>query len=777
MTAKDEARARVAELIASFQALSSSQVRDTYQEANTRKDFVLPLMGALGWNTNSAEEVFEERRAGRGEVDYAFRLRGVSRFYLEAKPLRDELTSHPEWVKQAVSYAYNKSIPYVVLTNFKDLWVFNGDVRPQRFLTLPVGQYLDDFDLLWLMSKEATEQGLLEREAEKHGALPPRVAVERRLYENLAEWRGRLSRELHLYEPGLSLGLVDETVQRLFNRLIFIRSCEDRRIEEPVLQPLTRQLSNRTLRGSLWDSLKRVFADFDKGYDSELFMSHVLDQQAFFQDDTLAQVIDGLYGPPGGLVAYDFSVIGADVLGRVYEQYLGYVSQMVRQRHQELQSRLDLGMPQDQALAETLEVIQRPKRRKAQGIYYTPQWVVDYIVGQTVGRFVEENKNRSDAIHDMKILDMACGSGSFLIRAYDALLDHHSLGRPPDWVFSDERLSILRNSIYGVDLDPQAVEVARLNLLLRALRERQLLPELRDSIKRGNSLVSGGEDELRPHFGDEWRDKQPFNWEREFTDIMNAGGFDVVIGNPPYVRIQSLPRDEADYYRANYESAFGSFDLYVMFVEQGLRLLKPGGRLGFITSGKFLKAEYGKKLQQHILRQATVEQIMDLSAQQVFGDATTYPVMLVLRKGAEDRKLRYTFVPEDPTDPGPENRIGQAPSVDVEQAALTEGRWPPQPSRRVAAARSVSVKPLGELCPNIFVGLQTSADRVFVVQVRGRGDLVRTYSRATKKEHLLETDLLRPVLVGSAQVHRWQVVDRNLAVIFPYVGNKGGELI
>ncbi len=410
------------------------------------------------------------------------------------------------------------------------------------------------------------------------------------------------------------------------------------------------------MRGSLWDALKRVFVEFDRGYDSELFAAHVLDMQAHFQDDSLSTIMEGLYWPPGGLVAYDFSVIDADVLGRVYEQYLGHVSQMVRQRHQELQARLDLGMPQDQALAETLEVIQRPQRRKAQGIYYTPQWVVNYIAGQTVGRFLHEHENRSDAIHDMKILDMACGSGSFLIRAYDELLEHHSQGRPPEWVFSDERLNILRNSIYGVDLDPQAVEITRLNLLLRALRERQLLPELRDNIKRGNSLIAQGASE-----------KHPFVWEREFPDVMQEGGFDVVIGNPPYVRIQSLPRDDADYYRNHYESAFGSFDIYVMFIEQGLRLLKPGGRLGFITSGKFLKAEYGKRLQQHIRREATVEEIVDLSAQQVFSDATTYPVMLVLRKGAKERRLRYTFVPESAMAIRSERDVGQVSSLEVGQ--------------------------------------------------------------------------------------------------------------
>lgn len=235
-----------------------------------------------------------------GAVDYAFRLRGVSRFYLEAKPLREDLASQPRWIQQAVSYAYNKGIPWVVLTNFKSLWVFAVGEREQRFITLSADQYIADVERLWLLSRPAVESGLLEQEAAKVGATPPRVTVERRLYGQLSEWRGRLFKELHLYHADLSLATVDETVQRLFNRLMFIRSCEDRNIEEPVLEPLWRRFRDRTSKGaSLWQGLRRVFREFDKWYNSELFRLHQLDQ-AHFNDDTLSDVIEGLYGPPGG---------------------------------------------------------------------------------------------------------------------------------------------------------------------------------------------------------------------------------------------------------------------------------------------------------------------------------------------------------------------------------------------------------------------------------------------------------------------------------------------
>ncbi len=646
---KEEARDRIAALVERWQSLTAGE-RRRYNEENTKKDFVLPLFEALGWNVKDAAEVAAEHAAAPGRVDYAFRLRGVSRFYVEAKALRDDLAGHPAWVKQAVSYAYNKGIHWVVLTNFNDLWVFSGDVQPHRFLTLTADKYVDDFETLWLLSKEATEAGLLEQLAAKHGVFPPRVAVEKRLYEQLSRWRRDLFNELHSYRKDLPLPIVDETVQRLFNRLVFIRTCEDRNLEEPVLLPLVRQYQDRTLKGSLLQNLGKVFADFERAYDSELFAFHVLDQ-VHFDDPTLEEVIRGLYGPPGGLVEYDFSLIDADVLGRVYEQYLGHVAQVVRQRHKEVQMRLDRGFSPDRAIEEAIDVIERPQRRKAQGIYYTPRWVVDYIVRETVGRFIEENKNRPDAIHEMRILDPACGSGSFLIRAYDELLRYHMGTRPPEWVFSDERLAILRNNIYGVDIDTQAVEIARLNLLLRALREQQLLPELAGNICRGNSLISGGEAELKPYFGDGWREKHPFNWEKEFPKVMAEGGFDVVIGNPPYVRVDSLEKDEKAYYGDHYCSATGKYDAYYLFLELALKLTKDEGVFAFITPNRFCTNTTGERLRKLLLAESQQVSITSVSRIPVFEEAANYPVITIVRKKGKEKGKLFYFEPVEFSEP------------------------------------------------------------------------------------------------------------------------------
>lgn len=779
---RDEARKAVEALVNKYRSLSTLEI-NACNEENTKNGFILPLFHALGWDTSDQAEVSAEHPTASGRVDFTFKLNGVSRFFLEAKPLRAELYQHPEWVKQAVSYAYSRGIPWVVLTNFKDLWVFAGDAQERRLMEFSVDTYVTALDSLLLLSKEAVASNSLDKEAQRRAMMPPRIPVEKRLYQQLRTWREDLFTQIHHYDVKIPLTQIDEIIQRLFNRLIFIRTCEDRRLEDPVLLPALRQHLAAHRRGRLLvKELQRIFRQFDGYYDSDLFADHLVDH-IHIDDAPLESILQGLHQVPGGLAEYDFSAIDADILGRVYEQYLGHVSQIAQRRAREMQLRLDQGLPQQQVVQEVIEVVESPRRRKEQGIYYTPTWVVDYIVRQTVGRFIEEHRDRPDAIHQMKVLDPACGSGSFLIRAYDELLAWHAshTGMRVSQLTHEYRMPILHNNIFGVDLDQQAVEIARLNLLLRALAQRQLLPTLADNVKRGNSLISGGEAELKPYFGDAWRDKHPFDWEREFPAVMEKGGFDVVIGNPPYVRIQSLDRNEADYYRNKYESAYGSFDIYVMFIERGLQMLKDGGRLGFITSGKFLKSQYGKKLQEFINREATVESIVDLSNQKVFAEATTYPVIMVLRKGAVPQPLSYQFVGSDLQAMADTPDLSNLPIAQVGQAAIRGGIWPPPvgDAKALMDRMDRQSETLGHMSQNVFTGLQTSADAVYILEKRGepQGGVVRVYSKALGRVVELETALLKPLLSGK-HIRRYAARDSLQLLLFPYrVSDGKAELI
>ena len=766
-------------LVERYEALSPRQ-RQGYNEVNTRKDFVEPLFEALGWDVRDREQVDAEKYVSPGYADYAFLERGVVRFFLETKRLEEELEQEV-FVRQAITYAYTKGTPWAVLCSFGRLLVFDAQeemdgTRPSYVMNLGYDEYVSQFDLLSLLTREAISEGLLTEHAVRAGVRRRPIPIEKRLYQAMRQWREDLFNDMSRvlgWKADKELREGDEAIQRLLDRLIFLRNCEDRGIGDPGLRALRNRLRQRDRGARVAESLASLFSRAAGTYDSELFETNAL-IDLFLRglgtsvDQTLERVVEGMYSVPKSYAAYNFALIDADVLGQVYEQYLGHVAQRVRR----LAAQPALpGMPVPE-----ISVEEKRQRRKERGIYYTPRWVVDYIVGQTVGRFLEEHAEDADAIGNLKILDPACGSGSFLIRAYETLLEHHAggLGGPVDHLDSQTREWILRHNIFGVDLDPQAVEIARLNLLMRMVREEEALPPLRENVRLGNSLISGEEKELRQYFGDRWREKQPFDWEGEFREIMEQGGFDVVIGNPPYVRIQTIAREEADYYRDHFESAHGAFDLYVLFVEQGLKLLKDGGLLGFITSGKFLKSEYGKRLRTLLHEKCCVRSIVDLSDHaDVFGDSTSYPVIIVIENRKGRSPLRYVLLPGDVSvgDATVARSLNHDYGQDVSQDGVVAGAWPPPRGEKAALMHKLasSGPRLAEISAHVFQGLITSADKVYTVLRRGveQGGRTRAYSRATGKEYILEDSLLHPLVQGKA-VSRYRVNWADEMLIFPY---------
>jgi Alw26I/Eco31I/Esp3I family type II restriction m6 adenine DNA methyltransferase len=356
---------------------------------------------------------------------------------------------------------------------------------------------------------------------------------------------------------------------------------------------------------------------------------------------TLERIIDGLYERPTRLAGYDFAAIDADVLGAVYEQYLGYVAQVAQEqaKREAAQARF-LGFEEP-----VFELEAKRLKRKQQGIYYTPKFVVDYIVRETVGRFLEERSHNE--IVNAKILDPACGSGSFLIRAYEELLNYHAYQKGKSAAELDqwERLPILTGNIFGVDLDRQAVEIARLNLLLRSLSRQETLPSLADNIRQGNSLISGTEQELRSYFGDNWQDKKPFNWQTEFKDIMANGGFDVVIGNPPYVTEQLIESERRHFKEKFKDSALGKLNTYRLFMHRGIQLLKENGFLSFIVPITFLTSWDAVALRRLVLENCRVLATITIPEKATpFQSVTQATAIVVLQKTSSARARLGTLV-------------------------------------------------------------------------------------------------------------------------------------
>ena len=433
------------------------------------------------------------------------------------------------------------------------------------------------------------------------------------LLAQMTGWRKDLFREIRVLGDTLwaqDARAIDNAVQRFLDRLIFIRTVEDREIEPNRLHALVRQYKDSAKKGkNLFADLQALFRELDNVYNATLFAESTIDHVSIHNPDLLAGIIGGLYDVPKHYAKYNFNAIDADVLGAVYEQYLGWKVQDPKG-----ENALDVG---------------KREKRKAQGIYYTPKFVVRYIVQNTLGRLLEEGRDP----HSLRVLDPACGSGSFLIEAFD-VLDRWLAQHEPDVPARARRRRILNENLYGVDLDEQAVEVARLNLLLRAAGEREKLPML-THIRRGNSLiddpaVAGG---------------AAFKWQEEFADVFKAGGFDVVIGNPPYVRMEGF-KEAKLYLRERYTTHAERLDLYGYFIERELELLKHNGRFGMIVSNKFLKAQYGKGLRQYITRNSQLESLVDLAGLPVFHEATVRTVIIISRRaqGGTEAPLIYTPV-------------------------------------------------------------------------------------------------------------------------------------
>ncbi len=741
---QEQPKLKIAELITKYEGLSPSEIK-SFHEAKTKQGFIEPLFRTLGWNFDDTNEVAPEEKASNGRVDYAFKLHGVSQFYLEAKPLKATL-SKPEYAKQAITYAYNKGVTWVVLTDFEELRLFNAQAN-KPFLTLTYKDYASNFDNLWLLSRESLEKGLLNKEAAQYGALPPTLTVETRLFRQLRQWREGLFNQLHFYNKDLTFSQIDEVIQRLFNRLIFIRTCEDRGIEEKRLLSAVNQWKTGGHKGELVEAVRQIFREFDGYYDSDLFAPHLLDTEGVFIESAIIEsIINGLYEVPGGMASYDFSIIDADVLGAVYEQYLGHVADIVKQRAREAQARMDLGLAE-----ETIEITAKKQRRKEHGIYYTPEFVTDYIVKETVGCFLKERSYNE--ILNIKILDPACGSGSFLIRAYDELLNYHAYqrGKPVSELDQWERLPILTGNIFGVDLDMQAVEIARLNLLLRSLARRDKLPFLHDNIRQGNSLISGTEEELKGYFGDNWRDKKPFNWEQEFNNIMAQGGFDIVIGNPPYAGFQGFK--DKEYLKEAFETTKGRFDIYIPFIELGMRILKSGGLLSFICPTNFMKRGHGEALRKFCKSKASILEIVDFRDFQIFEEALNYTGIFVLKKGTPEDRHKLIYKAESIS----------APPQEFFQADLDDELWifpSLAASKVISAIKSKSVEPLEGLCFGISEGIVTGKNEVFITSIDNAQKLG------------LEERMLHPILQGK-DIRRYFLEKPEHAVIYPYNSDNG----
>ena len=746
---------RVIELISKYDQIKKSGEIKKYNEESTKKDFILPLFEALGWNTANRgkknDSVSAEETISKKRVDYGFRINGIPKFFLEAKSLKEEnIQTNAKYVTQAIDYAWMKSCSWAILTNFETIAVYNADWKSgyfggNLFFVLHPNDFLTDSRFTNL-SKVAFENNELDKTASKYGKKQVKNPINKQLLQDMIHFREILSKDIvrNNQDKHLSQDDLDESVQRILDRLIFIRNAEDRELEENQLQSIVRQWYAKG-KGHLLKEISRIYTDYDMNYNSKLFAHHLCDD-LYIENEAFQEVIEGLNQSKDNSYRYDFSIIESDVLGNIYEQYLGNILKSTPKR----------------AKLESSKT-----HRKEQGIYYTPSYIVDYIVKNTVGEYIKTHT--PEEIRKVRILDPACGSGSFLIRAYKELenywiknSDFAQLTLDSEEFYS-KKVEILKNNIFGVDLDPKAVEIVQLNLLLQISERKRRLPLLQSNIKIGNSLIHD------PSVSD-----KAFKWEEEFAEIMKEGGFDIVIGNPPYVRIQNLDDKEIEHFNDTFKSAFKNYDIYLLFVEKSLKLLRPRGEIGFIIPSKFVNSDYGLGLRNLISETKTLHKFVDFKDIQIFGDATNYTCLLFLRN-SENNEFEYLYP-----------KFKDSFSLqEISNKELFQEYHLPNPIQNepwILSNNKVSNlmkklkdkgQTLGEISQNIFVGLQTSADSIYFVKVISETkETAKIMNLADNHEFTIERPMLKKLLKGK-NIKKWSVEWKGYYVVYPYLVKSG----
>ena len=810
------APSEIRELIERFELNLAAYTSGSYNETQLRREFIDPFFKALGWdvdNTAGHAEAYKDvihedaiRIGGAMKApDYCFRIGGTRKFFVEAKKPAVDIAGDAAPAYQLRRYAWSAGLPLSILTDFEALAVYDCRIKPDhadrasaaRVLYVPFREYETRWDeIAAIFSKQAVLKGSFDRYAESARLKKGSAGVDEAFLKEIETWRDLLARNIALRNPELSQRELNAAVTLTINRIIFLRICEDRGIEPYG------QLQGLFNGQGVYKRLIEIFYRADDRYNSGLFHFRpekdrtappdCLTLGLEIDDKTLKEILRGLYYPES---PYEFSVLPADILGRVYEQFLGKVIRLTA-GHQ-------------------AKVEDKPEVKKAGGVFYTPKTIVDFIVARTVGRLLE---NRTPAYADrLRILDPACGSGSFLIQAYQFLLDWHrdryveagpekrAKGKRPslyqgvggEWrLTTTERKRILLNNIFGVDIDPQAVEVTKLSLLLKVLEgesgetlasqlklfHERALPDLSANIRCGNSLIGPDfyDGELPDLLSEEDRYRiNCFDWKTEFPEVFTAGGFDAVIGNPPYIRIQTMKEWaplEVEFYKTAFASAGkGNYDIYVTFVEKGLGLLNAKGHLGFILPHKFFNAQYGEPLRDLLAKGKHLSEVIHFGDAQVFAGATTYTCLLFLDK-AGSGSCRFTKV-EDleswrQTKGGIEGAISAA-SVTAAEWNFTVGRG----ADLFENLRRMPVK-LENVTARIFQGIKTSADKIYILEERGRekspSGRVKIYSRESDKEFWLESDLLHPLIKGGDS-RRYHLQRTHRLILFPYATRENGS--
>ena len=761
--------------------------KNAYNEHSCRIEYIDPFLQLLGWDVpNRAglapqyREVIAENYSNKTDrPDYSLTLRGVTKLFVEAKKPSVDINTEADPAIQARKYGWNAKHKVSVLTNFEYFIIYDttsvpketDDCRVSRYRCYYYKDYLDKFDEIFqLVSKESVYSGEFDEffnEAFKgEGSL--KQQVDNLFLKQINDWRVKLSNEL--YSKGnqyTSLDTLNDVVQEFINQIVFLRICEDRNL--PLYHKLNETISDKD---ALHTKLEELFREADKRYNSGMFSG---DNIIFdLNNNVIVEMIKGLYYPQS---PYMFNIIEPNMLGKIYELFL--TEQLILLKN---------GMI---GLAKKKDCANR-------SVVTTPTEIVKYMVEKSLSNVC---KGKSpEEICNLRIADIACGSGVYLEEAFQYLQaycvewylanekDHLiEIGNGKFKLPLDEKKQILCSCIFGIDIDIHAVEVAKFSLLIKLIENETepsvrdttpILPELSSNILHGNALVGNQELAGKRYSTDTIISLVPYDW-----DEMPADGFDVILGNPPYVTTEDMHQllSDAEFtiYKNKYKSSHKQFDKYFIFLERALQKVKNEGYVCYIVPNKFFKIGAGAKLRgmlsNHLIS------LDDFGAAQLFEDKTIYSSIVLLQKRHQE-SFKYASV-----NSVNDLWLGEPKKcIELDNISLNESPWKLtsdfQLLQVLKRIESVSV-PLNKVV-NIFNGIQTSAERPKPVYWFSGNEIIKEDDcfvtiKKEEKIYVIEKAILKPyfkpVKKNEKGLSTYKSFSTDKKIIFPY--DKNGQLI
>ena len=768
----------IKQLIEKYKTDRDFYLTNKYNETLLRSDFLDPFFELLCWDiknnagkpTNEREVILEEAlKANASEhskkPDYTFRLFSERKFFLEAKKPSVTIESNNDTAKQVRRYGFTAKLKISVLSNFEYLIIYDTSIKVEKDDTFQKAlvkkyyytEYESKFEeIKKLLGKEAVYSGAFETAWQDIETKINQYSIDNLFLNQINEWRKLLGAEIFKYDPKIDEQQLNDVVQSYLNRVLFLRVCEDRNLEE--YQTLLKFANANDFK-----ALIKKFEQADKKYNSGLFDQLLKDKIIKNISSVFWLIIKQLYYPES---PYSFSVFSSDILGSIYEIFIS--EKLVIQNG-------------------TLALVKKPENID-RDIITTPTFIINDILRNTV---LPKCQNKTDKeILKLKFADISCGSGGFLLELFqllnDILIDYYLTTDKSKLIQTNIityklpfkiKQELLLNCIFGIDKDYSAVEATKFGLLLKLLEDedinstntsKPILPDLANNIFFGNSL-------LNPKQVNSKKDQiiiNPF----DFSKLR----FDVIVGNPPYMKSEDMKNItplELPLYKSNYTSAYKQFDKYFLFIEQGINLLTNDGVLGYIVPSKFTKVGAGKKLREELSTKGYLHSIVSFGANQVFSDKTTYTCLLILNKKPQ-KTFQYVEVKNLKSWKIREPESIKYDSKNTNQ--LDSEVWVLVSPELTTAYNKIVTQSLRltDLVgnDNIFNGIQTSANNVYIFTPTKK-DVKHYYFSKRGVDYKIEKAITRPYFQtssGEDNLNTYRTFKPNARVIYPYENTKKG---